>query len=135
MSGAIADQEALFYASESGEMHKFVSIRGLLGIASRSCPKVGVDVHKFGHVEVVGSVKSAGYVSEYFVSESKSGAKVGRSKGAVWMGSKAKVGVDVTGVGCKSCSKLALVCRSLKMEELSVRFRLLTESVRILLAT
>ena len=117
VSGAKVDQEALCYASESGEMHKFASIRGLLGIASGSCPKVGVDVHKFGHVEVVGSMKSAGYVSEYFVSESesganvgesKSGAKVGESKGAVWMGSEAKVGVDVTGVACKSCAKMGV---------------------------
>ena len=108
VSGAIADQEALCYASESGEMHKFASIRGLLGIASGSCPKVGVDVHKFGHVEVVGSMKSAGYVSEYFVSESESGAKVGESKEAVWMSSKSKVGVDVTGVACKSCAKMGV---------------------------
>ena len=118
VSGAKVDQEALCYASESGEMHKFASIRGLLGIASGSCPKVGVDVHKFGHIEVVGSTKSAGHVSklfddaggvsEYFVSESESGAKVGKSKEAVWMGSKSKVGVDVTGVACKSCSKMGV---------------------------
>jgi hypothetical protein len=108
VSGAKVDQEALCYASESGEMHKFESIRGLLGIASGSCPKVGVDVHKSGHIEVVGSMKSAGYVSEYYVGESKSGAKVGESKGAVWVGSEAKVGVDVTGVACKSCAKMGV---------------------------
>ena len=81
-------------------MHKFEPIRGLVGITSGSCPKVGVGVHKFGHVEVVGLMKSAGYVSEYFVSESESGAKVGESEEAVWMGSKSKVSVDVTGVAC-----------------------------------
>jgi len=42
------------------------------------------------------------------VGESKSGAKVGESKGAVWMGSEAKVGVDVTGVACKSCAKMGV---------------------------
>ena len=40
VSRAKLDQEALCYcyASESGEMHKFESIRGLLGIKSGSCP-------------------------------------------------------------------------------------------------
>ena len=66
MSGAKVDQEALCYASKSVEMHKFESIRGLLGIARGSCPEVGVNVHKFGHVKVVGSMKSAGYGSELF---------------------------------------------------------------------
>ena len=60
----------------------------------------------------MGSMKSTGYVSklfddacgvsEYFVSESESGAKVGESKEPVWMGSKSKVAVDVTCVACKS---------------------------------
>ena len=48
VSGAKVDQEALCYASESNEMHKFEPIRGLLDIASGSCPKVDIDVHKFG---------------------------------------------------------------------------------------
>ena len=50
----------------------------------------------------------AGYVSKYFDRESESGAKVGESKEAVWMGSKSKVGVGVTGVACKSCSKMGV---------------------------
>jgi len=151
VSGATLDQEVLCYASDSVEMHKFESIRGLLGIASGSCPKVGVDIHKFGHVEVVGLMKSTGTVyvselfddadsdSEYFGSESESGAKVGKSnvavsyisrdkvggsKEAVWMGSEAKVSVDVTpSLYVRVAQKWALVVRSLKMVELTVRFR------------
>ena len=34
--------------------------------------------------------------------------KVGGSKKAVWMGNKAKVGVDVTSVACKSCSEMGI---------------------------
>ena len=76
------------------------------------------DENPSGHVEVVGSMKSDGYVSKlvadadstikYLVSKSKSRITVGRSKGAVWMGSKAKVGMHVTGVTCKSCSKMGI---------------------------